>query len=192
MSSAQAELLQTVLAFEQYPWLPGETAIGEDDLMEKAGQGLEISDEDAAQGWQQLSAQLEQVWGAGSPLQQKFAGRLPAAMIAHISEKAQQLVLSGQSSHPSGRQSSQNNGQSVLEQMVVCVQDVMTHMAEADLRVFGRPLAMAMRGSSSDEFIEVTIQSIRMVEWEALSPIEQAKLSLAAARYALSQADQQD
>ncbi|MEN8447657.1 MAG: hypothetical protein ABG776_21880, partial [Cyanobacteria bacterium J06555_13] len=83
----------------------------------------------------------------------------------------------------------QASGQTILDQMVMCVQDVMGTMAAADLQVFGRPMALAMRSTSSDEILEATIQSIRSVEWEALSPIEQAKLSLAVARYAISEAE---
>ena len=52
-----------------------------------------------------------------------------------------------------------------------------------------RPMAFAMRGSSADEFVEATIQSVRQDDWDALSPIEQARLSLAAARYAISQTE---
>ncbi|MEO1391940.1 MAG: hypothetical protein AAFV90_03395 [Cyanobacteria bacterium J06634_5] len=188
MSSAQAELLQTVLDSEQYPWLPGEGVGTEDssakeptakDPLEAAGQALEFSDEEAQQGWSALSTQLNQLWAGTNDsfqqaLAQKFAGRLPVALIEQIGSKAKQLASEGQA-----------NGQSVLDQMVGCVQDVMTHMAKADLQVFGRPMAMAMRSTSSDEILEATVQSVRSVEWEALSPIEQAKLSLAVARYAL-------
>lgn len=176
-SSAQAELLQTVLESEQYPWLPG---TGEADPLEAAGLEMEISDESAQQGWNALSAQLNQMWAEQTPLQAalmgKFAGRLPVAMIEQIGNKAQQLASDGQAT-----------GLTMLDQMVTCVQDVMGTMATTDLQVFGRPMALAMRSTSSDEILEATIQSIRSVEWEALSPIEQAKLSLAVARYAISE-----
>ncbi|MEL7329364.1 MAG: hypothetical protein AAGJ69_05925 [Cyanobacteria bacterium J06559_1] len=190
-SSAQAELLQTVLASEQYPWLPNTNRSTDGaDPLEAAGLTMEISDEDARQGWNALSAQLTQMWGESAPqstlasaplqaaLMEKFSGRLPATIIEQIGTKAKQLASDGQAS-----------GQTILDQMVMCVEDVMGTMAAADLQVFGRPMALAMRSTSSDEILEATIQSIRSVEWEALSPIEQAKLSLAVARYAISEAE---
>ncbi|MEL6815770.1 MAG: hypothetical protein AAFP03_13300 [Cyanobacteria bacterium J06598_3] len=180
-SSAQAELLQTVLESEQYPWLPN-TDGGTDQIDPLEAAGFEISDEGAQQGWNKLSAQLNQMWGEQAPshaaLMEKFAGRLPVAIIETIGSKAQQLASDSQSS-----------GQTMLDQMVTCVQDVMSTMAAADLQVFGRPMALAMRSTSSDEILEATIQSIRSVAWDALSPIEQAKLSLAVARYAIAEAE---
>jgi flagellar basal body rod protein FlgB len=190
-STAQIELLQAVLTSEGYPWLADETAQHDDAQIEAAGQALEISNEEAQQGWQKLSVQLAQQFdlaenlaNSGTPivarLQQKFAERLPAEMLARIGEKAQQIV--------SQREVIARN---VLDQMMACVQDVLSHLAEDDLRVIARPMAMAMRGNSADEFIEATIKSVRTADWAALSPIEQARLSLAAARYALSQAENQ-
>ncbi|NJM99287.1 MAG: hypothetical protein HC800_21025, partial [Phormidesmis sp. RL_2_1] len=72
-------------------------------------------------------------------------------MIAHISDKAQQLV-----------RSEQTNCLSMIDQVVSCVREVLTTVGEADLRVMSRPLASAMRGNSSEEFVEATIQSVRM------------------------------
>ncbi|MGC1309153.1 MAG: hypothetical protein WA885_18155 [Phormidesmis sp.] len=182
-SAAQAELLLSVLDSAGYPWSPADVAPAREAELEGAGQALEISDEAAEKGWQSLSAQLNILWGAGENasvvalLQQKFAGRLPAAVVAHISTQAQQAVRSGQP---------------MLGQMVACVQDMLANLAEADLQVMARPMAMAMRGNSTDDFIEATIQSVRKADWEALSPIEQARLSLAAARYAIAQSQNSD
>ena len=181
MLAAEAELLQAVLDSNCYPWLTGE-AVDDEAQVAAAGQQLEISDSEAAQGWQRLSQQLNVIWGtdkAPSLLQQKFAGRLPAAMIAHITEKAQQVA-----------QRAQAAGSSRVSQMVFCVQDMLANIGEADLQVMARPMALAMRGSSSEEFVEAAVQSVRVADWDDLSPIEQARLSLAAARYAIAQAEQ--
>ena len=109
-------------------------------------------------------------------LQQKFAARMPMTVLNAIAQKAQQAVQSGQP---------------MVDQMIGCVQDTFSQMAEADLQVMARPMAFAMRGSSADEFVDATVQSIPDVDWESLSSIEQARLSLAAARYAISQSDEQ-
>ena len=184
LPNMRAEMLLAVLSDDEaYPWLADEAADSFGDRAEAAGQTLEISDEEAEAGWQGLSATLTAAWsdaGVVASLMQKFAGKLPGDMISLIGEKAQQLVGSGEAA-----------SQSVLEQMMACVQDVLSHVADDDLRVMGRPMAMAMRGNSADEFVEATIQSVRSAEWAALSPIEQARLGLAAARYAIAQAEGQ-
>ncbi len=184
LSETQAELLQRILDPEpSAPWLASEAAGEYAMQIDAAGQALEISDEEAKKGWEGLSTQLNQIWAGASSsaktsvlaaLQEKFAGRLPSDYLSLISEKAQQVAQSGQP---------------MVKQLISCVQDGLDNIAEADLQVMARPMAFAMRGSSADEFVEVTIQSIRQGEWESLSPIEQARLSLAAARYAISQAD---
>ena len=182
---AQAELLHAVLDAEPYPWLADETPTAYDEQADAAGQALEVSDEEATAGWQSLSMQLDQMFdsqvsqvdnGLSQQLKKKFAGRLPVEIIAQIGDRAQQLA-----------NETKSTGQSILDQMVVCVQGVMAQMAKEDLQVMGRPMAMVMRGNSTDDFVTATMKSVRMVEWEMLSEIEQARLSLAAARYAISQ-----
>ncbi len=180
-SATASELLQTILDLEQSsPWISAETASEYDEQISKAGAVLEISDAEAAQGWQGLSAQLNSLWNVEENslvrLQQKFAERLPVEMLVMIAQRARQTVRSGEP---------------MVKQMIGCVQDGLSSVAEADLQVMARPMAFDMRGSSADEFVEATINSVRQAEWEDLSPIEQSKLSLAAARYAIAQADSQ-
>lgn len=180
ISITESELLQTILnPAQSSPWINAETAAEYEEKILAAGAFLEISDVEAAQGWESLSVQLDSVWTGAQDallvrLQQKFAERLPADMLATIAEKAQQIA---------------NSSQPMVKQMLDCVQDCLNDVAEADLRVIARPMALAMRGSSADEFVEATIQSVRQIEWEDLSAIEQAKLSLATARYAISQSN---
>ena len=174
--NAEAELLQAVLMSDAYPWMLNEAA-GYEEAVKEAGQSLAISDQEASQGWQKLSAQLNQMWGDEAQTQQsafsqRLAGRLPAEMLARIVDKAKQVS---------------DNGESMVNQMVVCAQEVLSGIAETDLQVMARPMAMAMRGRSNDEIVDVTVKSVRVAEWDVLSPIEQAKLSLAAARYALDE-----
>ncbi len=178
-SQAEVVLLQNILDTEQSaPWLAPEAAEEYTAQLETAGQMLEVSDEEAARGWQKLSATLSQMWGDATSqtslltqLQAKFAERVPSDLLAIISEKAQQVAQSGQ---PMARQ------------LITCVQDSFTTLAEADLQVIARPMAYAMRGSSADELVDMIIQSVRQDDWQSLSPIEQARLGLAAARYAIT------
>ncbi len=181
LSQTKAELLQNVLDLEQSaPWLSLDAAEEYTAQLEAAGQSLDISEEEAAQSWQKLSTTLNQLWGDTASqtnlltqLQAKFADRLPIELLTTIGEKAQQVA---------------HSSQPMAKQLITCVRDSFTNLAEADLQVMARPMAFAMRGSSADEFIDVTLRSVRKGGWSTLSPIEQAKLSLAAARYAIAHA----
>ncbi|MEO0541177.1 MAG: hypothetical protein AAFZ80_09980 [Cyanobacteria bacterium P01_A01_bin.105] len=178
-----ADMLHIVLdAAQPYPWLPTDPAAQAYlDEVAAAGDALDITDGEAIEGWQALSTQLESMWTTPSQvpasptsaelqdrLREKFAQRLPASLVQQISAKAQQVMASGRP---------------MAEQLIACVQDTLTAWDETDLQVMARPLAYAMRGQ--EEILEVTIQSVRNAEWEALSPMEQARISLAAARYAI-------
>ena len=182
LSETQAELLQSVLSEQSYPWLLSETAKDYEDDLEAAGQSLEISEEAAAKGWQSLSAQLDQIW-AGSEvdvlalLRQKFAARLPESVLVQISDRAQKVAA---------------NAEPMVAQMISCVKDTVINIAEADLQVMARPMAFAMRSSGAEELVDATTASVRQADWESLSALEQAKLGLAAARYALAQVENQD
>lgn len=182
-SAIHAELLQSVLDEEpSTPWIQAESADEYANRLEAAGEALELSDEAAAKGWQALSAQLNQMWEASTEmaagtsviaqLQQKFAERLPNRFLQLIADKAQQVV---------------GSGQPMMDQLISCVRSELSNLGTDDLRVVARPMAFAMRGSSVEESVDMAINSTRIAEWDALAPIEQARLSLAAARYAIAQ-----
>lgn len=185
LSKTQAELLQAILAERSYPWMPSPASEGQktdyEVELETAGQSLEISDEESSKGWQCLSVQLDRMWGTPdvdvlAMLRQKFAARLPEAVLARISDRAQQVAASAEP---------------MVTQMIACVKDNATQIAEADLQVMARPMAFAMRSSGAEELVDATAAAVRQTDWESLSALEQAKLSLAAARYALAQIDSQ-
>lgn len=185
LSKIQAELLQSVLLEECYPWLPAEAAAEYEKDLDAAGQSLEISDEEALTGWQGLSAQLDEVWAVSevdvlAQLKQKFAARLPEAVLASISDRALQTA-----------QGAAENAKPLVARMIDCVKDSVQAVGEADLQVLARPMAFAMRSSSSEELVDATANSVRRADWKALSPLEQARLSLAAARYAIAQVESQ-
>ena len=50
-------------------------------------------------------------------------------------------------------------------------------------------MAFAMRSSGAEEWVDAAVNSVRLADWEKLSPLEQARLSLAAARYAIAQVE---
>ena len=169
---AQQEMLQSVLANQEpYPWAPADASEFFAETT-AAGDELAFSDEEAQQGWQALSAQLDTIWGGGSSLNlaiaQRFANRLSQEVIEQITAKAADVV---------------NTGRPLAEQLIACVRDTLTGWDDADLQVMARPLAHAMRGQ--EEILDATIDSVRDISWESLSPMEQARISLAAARWAI-------
>lgn len=121
----------------------------------------------------QFFAQINQLWSTATlqeTLTQRFATRVPQQLLTAIATRAQQVLSSSVS---------------LADQLVQCVQEALPHLAEDDLHVLARPLAYAMRGNESS--IESTLERVRSVEWDALSDVEQARLSLAIARYAIAE-----
>ena len=74
----------------------------------------------------------------------------------------------------------------MADRLVECVQSLLPDWAEDDLLVLARPFAYAMRGSQAAD-VESVLGEIRHEDWTALSKIEQARVSIAIAHYALEQ-----
>ena len=173
-TQAQMELLATIVQTDvAYPWNPAQresesylTALEEEFALSDS-----FSDSDIAQKSQVLFAQLEQVWlttALQKSLREKFA-RVPQDFLARIAQSVQNATV---------------KYQSLADQMVECVLDILPQWAEEDLQVLARPLAYAMREVDS-EGAELVMAARR--PWAQLSEIEQARVSLAVARYAISQ-----
>jgi hypothetical protein len=95
-------------------------------------------------------------------LAHKFA-TVPQSILNAIARQAQKLATSSAS---------------LADQLVLCVQEALPQWAEEDLQVLARPLAYSMRGEE---------QSVKSTDWAKLSETEQARLTLAIARYALKE-----
>jgi len=174
LPQAQMELLATIVQTDvAYPWNPAQlesesylTALEEEFALFDS-----FSDSDIAQKSQVLFAQLEQVWlttALQKSLREKFA-RVPQDFLARIAQSVQNATV---------------KYQSLADQMVECVLDILPQWAEEDLQVLARPLAYAMREVDS-EGAQLVMATRR--PWAQLSEIEQARVSLAVARYAISQ-----
>jgi hypothetical protein len=173
-TQAQMDLLATIVQTDvAYPWNPAQlesesylTALDQEFALSDS-----FSDSDIAQKSQVLFAQLEQVWlttALQKSLREKFA-RVPQDFLARIAQSVQHATV---------------KYQSLADQMVECVLDILPQWAEEDLQVLARPLAYAMREVDS-EGAELVMATRR--PWAQLSEIEQARVSLAVARYAISQ-----
>ncbi len=173
-TQAEMELLATIVQTDvAYPWNPAQlesesylTALEQEFALSDS-----FSDSDIAQNSQVLFAQLEQVWlttALQKSLREKFA-RVPQDFLARIAQSVQNATV---------------KYQSLADQMVECVLDILPQWAEEDLQVLARPLAYAMRDVDS-EGAQLVMATRR--PWAQLSEIEQARVSLAVARYAISQ-----
>ena len=193
-AQAELELLQLILndSDTPYPWNPTDP--------NSSAYFEQLEQEVVAAGWltdelvpytQALSSQIDQLWttlAAPVPaptaarlfnldLFQQFANRMPQNLLEAIVRRAQQAVAA----------------QGILaDQLVMCVQEILPEWGEDDLHVLARPFAYAMRSGAETELLDGALQSVRCEEWSELSSIEQARLSLAIARYAIAQLPKQD
>jgi len=99
----------------------------------------------------------------------RFAG-IPTAWLESIATAAQAVV---------------QQKISLQDKLVTSVQSLLEQWAEEDLQVLARPLAYAMRGNTEEN------QAFTGV-WEELSPLEQARWSLAIAKAALQALEQSE
>lgn len=187
-SPAQLELLEVLLEPDDapYPWNPADP--------ESENYFLEAEQEFVVDDWLDAEitaqsptffSQLDQLWSATtlttkkaavtgvsiqSSLRSEFATRIPQGWLDAIANIAQQIF---------------DKEQSRADQLVQCVQSLLPNWAEEDLLVLARPFAYAMRGKQTVD-VEFVLGEVQLEDWTALSEIEQARMSLAIAHYALS------
>jgi hypothetical protein len=178
-TQAEMELLRQILQEkESYLWNPASPAAASyfADLEQEVVNAGWTSEELTEQG-RIFATRMEQVW-ATVPVSnlatdrfQRLAAHLPQRLLDTIVQRTQQVVATNLS---------------LADQLVQCVQDSLTSWDTDDLQVLARPFAYAMRGAES-ESLDAVLKSVRDAEWDELSSIEQARLSLAVARLAIAQ-----
>lgn len=194
-ANAELELLQSILQDEtSYPWNPSEPGADayfidlEQEVMaqvEQAGLTNWMESELTTRS-QALASMFDAMWAtAETPvaapesvtetisnnLFRQFSAQIPQQFLERIVQKAQQVMA---------------ENRSLADQLVLCVQELLPAWGEEDLYVLARPFAYAMRGGET-EMLEAALRSVRCAAWTELSGIEQARLSLAIARYAIAQ-----
>jgi hypothetical protein len=188
-AQAELELLNFVLRESfSYPWNPAEPQA--EDYFSAMEQEVVsagwVTEEELAEQGNILSTHLEHIWStvplpsvttelsgmaASSDLLRQAAAQVPQHIMNQIVEQARQVVRSNLS---------------LADQLVRCVQECLPTWGEDDLQVLARPFAYAMRGSDTG-MLEAALRSVRCAAWTELSGVEQARLSLAIARYAIAQ-----
>ena len=134
-----------------------------------------------ADGWRAFSTKLDYVWTELSDanmetlmeaLTQRFALRMPEALLKQLAQQALAAAA---------------KGGALLDQLVGCTQSILSNWNSDDLAVLARPLAYSLRDGRG-EILDLHLRSVRQADWDALSDIEQARLTLAIASFALKQA----
>lgn len=182
---AQLELLEAILLWDSpYPWNPAEPQTQkylealEMELMAQEEAAAVLAEEDAP-GWLERLEELSRLvnWDAMSSatavresLRRKF-GAVPLSWLEDIARKALELWQL-----PDREQAKL----SPTERLVYCVLPLFPNWAAEDLQVLARPFAYAMRGG------ELALANIQIQNWQGLSEIEKARVSLAIAHYALN------
>lgn len=173
-ASWQVEAIENAKAKVSYPLNPAES---EDWLMELASNQLLdcFSDAELDARSTDFFGMMEQLWEPDlvAVLSRKFV-TVPREMLKAIALKVSQFATT------SGEIASE-----LADQLIACTQDVLPQWAEDDLRVFARPMVFAMRGDApKTEMIGK--------DWAMMSEIEQAKLTLAIAKYAIHHVQQEE
>lgn len=174
IDTAEIEVAETPTSKISYPWNPSEPSA--ESFLSELEQEFSLDnwdDSEIAQRSQSFFGQLDALWSATdlkTTLGQKFAA-VPQSLLATIARQAQKVV---------------ETSNSLADQLIECVQDVLPSWAEDDLQVLARPLAYAMRGDAAD-VVDAMVNSVGAIAWSDLSETEQARMSLAIARYAIDQ-----
>lgn len=179
-SKVEKELLAALLAENSvYPW-DSSTSEAEAYFMEAEQEfGADWREEEMSARSHHFLSQLDQLWLAATPttvhssllanLRAQFSAHIPQNWLDAIAHQARQAL---------------ETQKSLSSQLVQCVQELLPNCLEADLQVLARPYAYAMRGSSNESQL---LGNMTPEKWATLSEIQQAKVSMAIARYALEQ-----
>ena len=192
-SQTELELLEALLATDDttYPWNP--TDLESEEYFNEYSQqfGLEDWSESEITARSDIFfSKLEQIWSQTVGLEstdiynlqaklEQLAASIPQDWLQAIAHKAYHVLA---------------DQKSITDKLVQCVKDLLPNWAEDDLQILARPFAYTMRGVDTipnTPEIESALSSTNRQEWAGLSEIEQARASLAIARYALAQLQKQ-
>jgi hypothetical protein len=182
-SEAEAELMDSLLASPtiDYPWNPADRDT--DDYYTQSD--LEFSFDDwseteIVERSQSFFTQVQACWtDAPTPesesvpleaLTAKFGARVPQQWLSKIATSVSTIATSNLEP---------------VEQLVQSVQDLLSNWATDDLLVMARPYAYAMRcdtGANNPDNV------VRALDWDELSELERAKLTILIAQYAIDYA----
>jgi hypothetical protein len=185
------ELLEALLETDEvtYPWNP--TSPESDNFFHQCDDNFaidELLEADGSGRQEAFYSHLDSLWSnipttqsqcnttvvsllqLKENLQTAISSRIPHDWIEKIAQKATELF---------------NSPMSIADQLVEVAASVVPALGADDLSVLARPYAYAMRSESNT--LESTLQKVGGHDWNNLSEIEQARVSVAVAYYALQQ-----
>ena len=157
-----------------YPWNPAESEAYFTRLEEEFAESDFLTNTDIVNGSQKLFATLEENWskfGVHQSLFERFGNRMPEDLLTKLASSVREI---------SDKASRTLGGLSLSDRLVYCVGEIMPQWALEDLEVLARPMAYAMRDSKVAP-VDSTLANIPAIDWQDLSEIERARLSLAIA-----------
>ncbi|MDY6803825.1 MAG: hypothetical protein SXA11_08470 [Cyanobacteriota bacterium] len=168
-----------------YPWNPEdpESEAYFSKLENEFAESDFMANIDIVNGSQKLFAKLEEKWsefGVNNSAFEKFARRMPEEILSKLTSSIRGL----------GERANQTmGGLSLSDRLVYCVAEILPRWNIEDLEVLARPMAYAMRDSGVDP-VESALANIPEVDWQDLSEIERARLSLAIALFTISETEE--
>jgi hypothetical protein len=188
---AKADLLSAlVVPSPIYPWEPNAP---EAEAYLTAATAT-IDDDDTlilsslTAGWQRFSAQLNSQWSPTSESSESLVSTIIQQLKARLQSPPPDEILQTLATTVTTLRGS---GQTYLDQIVSCAQAVLPTWDTGDLAVLARPLAYSLRDGHS-EILDLNLRSILKSNWQSLSEIEQARLSLTLAALALRSAAEEE
>lgn len=157
-----------------YPWNPlapeaeAFFAEAESDLLFDGLSSEEISTRSTA-----FFNQIDTLWATAtlqSSLMPQFAMRVPQAILAAIVDRVQKVATTAES---------------LADQLIGSVQELLPNLAIEDLEVLARPLAYELRDSYTGDPVDAMLAKVPQVNWQEQSELNQARLSLAIAHCAI-------
>jgi hypothetical protein len=179
-AECEAELMDSLLASPtiSYPWNPEDAATADYYAESDSHFCLDDwSESELTQRSQSFFTQLQQVWVdaptsidetiSASTLTAKFGTRVPQQWLEQIAAKVTSLAASNLEP---------------VDRLVQSVSDLLSTWANEDLLVMARPYAYAMRCNPG---VDEPDNIVRPLDWQELSEVERAKLTIAIAQYAI-------
>lgn len=194
LSSAEVDLLAALLQPDDatYPWNPDDpTSEAYFAPLEQEFVFEDWLEEDITARSQTFFHGLDRIWSNTTPINDNSevtsSNPLETTLLLRFASCVPQNWLEAIAHQASSAFSTQKTK---IDQMVQCVQELVPNFAEDDLLVLARPFAYAMRGSQTAT-VEFVVSNLCSRNWADLSQIEQARLSLAIAGYALNELQQE-
>lgn len=117
--------------------------------------------------------QIDTLWSNAtlqSSVMQQFAVRIPQSILSTIVDQVQKVATTAES---------------MADRLIASVQDLLPSLAIEDLEVLARPLAYELRDSYTGNPVDAMLAKVPQVDWQEQSELNQARLSLAVAHYAI-------